>query len=500
MVYNFRKAYMGKNNKIGRAIGGYASHLGMRAVRKGLSAYGLRRAANQGVVDFSGSGAYRRTSRKRLQGRQRRARQGNVGALRRQGNVWSMSHKEYISEIYSLAKSQTDAIGNTFGLSGAAGNSVGNILRTRCLDSNNKLSGAGAADDGEGLSVGLVVLVNPGNNQIFPWLSNIARNFQKFRFKKLIFHYKTITSESTANTSGLATSLGTMVMAANYDPIVSYEGSGGEAKYNPFTTMSEMLNSDGALQAKISKSMSFGIECSKASQAGKWYMTLPNGKKPVVGTDSRIWFQSMFQMAADNVPKASGSDPVDLGQLWVEYECEFMNPVLAEYTDHLANGALEDAVYVTFDAAATAASVDTFADPATVAAGDGIEFLYDSVNTISLKGLSPGIYNFEHEFSFASATAATTGAITYSGNFQDVSPLFGVDIQSAPKTYLMGPSSDQSEVHRICDCFEVVEGVADGVLGSEGTILFTYAKAINVQTGRLRIYRVANPGSYVDYN
>jgi hypothetical protein len=45
---------------------------------------------------------------------------------------------------------------------------------------------------------------NPGNSSIFPWLSTIAVNFSKFRFRSLIFEYEPMASTSTTGTVGLA--------------------------------------------------------------------------------------------------------------------------------------------------------------------------------------------------------------------------------------------------------------------------------------------------------
>jgi len=478
--YNILKALTGRRNKrMARKVG--------RAALYEFSGDPRVQAATQlANAAFSGSGAYRRkVSRKRTAYRQRRARQGNVGALRRTGNVWSISHREYISEIYALSGQQINSSlmdGITFGLSSTLSGGTDDIMLTECMDTGLQ-------------SVGAAVLINPADNVYFPWLSTIARNFQKYRFKKLIFHFKTITSEATANTSGLATSLGTMLMGANYDPVVKYEGSGSQPQVNAFQSMSEMLNSDGALQAKVSKSMSFGIECSKSGNAYKWYMILPNGKKPIVGTDSRIWYQAMFQMAAADVPTANGVS-TDLGQLWVEYECEFMNPVISAYTDHLQNGSLESTAYITYDAAATAASVDTFGTPTTAALGSNVVIDFPSANNLTLKGLLPGVYMFEHEFNFTSTTTAVAPAITFSLDGDALTNSIGVATPTTAVVDLRSPAADSSTRH-VCKRPFVIKNKQSGTYGQEVNILFTYAKSVNVDTAWTRIYRL--PDNANDY-
>jgi len=54
--------------------------------------------------------------------------------------------------------------------------------------------------------------VNPGQASTFPWLSTIAKNFEKYRFKRLIFEFRPEVTQFTANTN-----TGKVVMSADYD-------------------------------------------------------------------------------------------------------------------------------------------------------------------------------------------------------------------------------------------------------------------------------------------
>lgn len=46
--------------------------------------------------------------------------------------------------------------------------------------------------------------INPGNNAVFPWLSDIAMCYEKYRFRKLVFKYQARTSASYSGTCGLS--------------------------------------------------------------------------------------------------------------------------------------------------------------------------------------------------------------------------------------------------------------------------------------------------------
>lgn len=74
---------------------------------------------------------------------------------------------------------------------------------------------------------------NPGMPAVFPWLSGVARNWEKYKFHKLIFHYVPRCSTSTA---------GSVMMAFDYDSadadpvsdqtILSYDNCQDSAPWN----------------------------------------------------------------------------------------------------------------------------------------------------------------------------------------------------------------------------------------------------------------------------
>ena len=56
--------------------------------------------------------------------------------------------------------------------------------------------------------------INPGLEQSFPWLSQIAANFDEYELQQLCFTFKSTTTESGNQTNG---QVGTVIMATNYN-------------------------------------------------------------------------------------------------------------------------------------------------------------------------------------------------------------------------------------------------------------------------------------------
>jgi hypothetical protein len=90
--------------------------------------------------------------------------------------------------------------------------------------------------------------INPGNASLFPWLSNLAINFQEYRFRGLVFTFQSRTSEFAADNA-----MGTVMMATNYN-----------VQEKPFTTATNLLNTQFAVSAKPSTSFIHAIECDSA--------------------------------------------------------------------------------------------------------------------------------------------------------------------------------------------------------------------------------------------
>jgi len=148
--------------------------------------------------------------------------------------------------------------------------------------------------------------VNPGSSTTFPWLSVIGARFQKYRFRGLVFEFKTTSSEYA---SGAA--LGSVILASNYNTADL-----------PFASKIAMENSSFAVSCKPSVSMIHPIECSPKESANQWYYT-----RDGVNALSAIQLYDLCTttLATQGISAPGGTV---LGELWVSYCVDFIEPII----------------------------------------------------------------------------------------------------------------------------------------------------------------------------
>jgi len=154
--------------------------------------------------------------------------------------------------------------------------------------------------------------LNPGITSSFPWLSQIAMSFAQYRFRGLVFEFKSTSSDTVLSTAA-STSLGTVVMATQYN-----------ALDDPFTNKFEMENWEYSVSTKPSLSCMCPIECAK-SQTPVSLLWTRNGPKP---GDERLYDLGNFNIATVGMQGAVGSSAI--GELWCSYEIEFFKPQFIE--------------------------------------------------------------------------------------------------------------------------------------------------------------------------
>lgn len=104
------------------------------------------------------------------------------------------------------------------------------------------------ASTGSALDVS-TYLVNPGNSTTFPWLSAIAVNFEKYRFRMLRFVFVSSSADAVGSTN---TALGTVLLNTNYDVLdaefgsqTAFEDYGGAAEGKPSEDLTHVVNVRG---------------------------------------------------------------------------------------------------------------------------------------------------------------------------------------------------------------------------------------------------------------
>jgi len=165
--------------------------------------------------------------------------------------------------------------------------------------------------------------LNPGLAGSFPWLANVAANYQQYRIHGMVFEFKSLITDFVA-----AGSPGVVVMATNYN-----------ADVPGYSSRQQMENSEFAVSVKPTVNLMHMIECA-SQQTVDPIKFVRTGSVPA-GQDLRLYDQGLFQFATQANPV------IDLGELWVTYCVEFFKPLLVPGVDnqglHTYRGAADNA-------------------------------------------------------------------------------------------------------------------------------------------------------------
>jgi hypothetical protein len=146
--------------------------------------------------------------------------------------------------------------------------------------------------------------INPTEARTFPWLSQLASNYQEWIPQGIIFHFKSMSGDAL---NSVNTSLGQVIMATNYDPLA-----------DDFQSKAEMENTEFAESVRPSSNCLHMIECARQSTVLSNLYT----KSDEVG--SRFANLAKFEIATNGCQGSS----VNLGELWVTYQMELVKPKL----------------------------------------------------------------------------------------------------------------------------------------------------------------------------
>lgn len=156
------------------------------------------------------------------------------------------------------------------------------------------------------------------SNSTFPYLSQIAVNFEEFAFEGLVFSY--VPSSGSISTTG---QLGTVIMATQYN-----------ALSQPFTNKQQAEASTYAVSQVVSQPVIHPIECDakQTPSNGLFYCQRPSLQ--LNNQDPRWQQLGQFNMMTQGAPNASEN----IGELWVSYDVVLMKPILiqddGEQADH----------------------------------------------------------------------------------------------------------------------------------------------------------------------
>lgn len=152
--------------------------------------------------------------------------------------------------------------------------------------------------------------LNPGLVTSFPWLSQIALNFEEYEFIQLCYTYKSTVADF-ASASG---QVGQVAMATQYNP-----------NSDAFADKEEMMLYEGGMSCKTTESLIHGIECDPAKLAGAPQKYVRAGNLPP-SEDLKNYDLGRSSLAVLNVPSTYAGQQI--GELWVSYTVKLRKPKL----------------------------------------------------------------------------------------------------------------------------------------------------------------------------
>jgi len=155
--------------------------------------------------------------------------------------------------------------------------------------------------------------VNPGK-EMFRWLSQVADNFEEYRFERLSFEYKPVISSATYSGS-----MGSIVMAVMYN-----------AGATDMETFAQMVEYSGAVEKRICDPLIMRVNVDKKTHAGEEHF-IRTGSVPF-GEDIKTYDIGKLLIATDHI---SSSFPVDtlLGHVYADYSVILKKPKMKNSTD-----------------------------------------------------------------------------------------------------------------------------------------------------------------------
>lgn len=153
--------------------------------------------------------------------------------------------------------------------------------------------------------------INPGVANLFPWLANLASQFEQYRLEGMVLEYKSMYSDAVTSANG---ALGTVILATEYN-----------AGAPLFPNKQSMENHEFAQSAKPSLSILHPIECARSQSVLNELYVRTTGVVPS-GQDIKTFDFGTFQIASQGVPLAAGSTQVLLGELWCTYQISLFKP------------------------------------------------------------------------------------------------------------------------------------------------------------------------------
>jgi len=218
--------------------------------------------------------------------------------------------------------------------------------------------------------------INPGEPNLFPWLSSIAARFESYQFRNLNFRYETTSPTSTA---------GSVIITVDYNPQAS-----------PPDSKVQALAMESSVRTAPWGSVNHRSLPHNLTKRKSYYIN--NGDPSIFDPD--LFDTGVMMVMTEGIPSESGS----VGEMYVDYEVDLITPTLTDFAADGYSGQITATSLVTpanlrflFEA-----GVDVTPSDAPFTAGPGY-----SVNAGTLGGVQfqePGTYLVSMMFTSSSIT------------------------------------------------------------------------------------------------
>lgn len=198
--------------------------------------------------------------------------------------------------------------------------------------------------------------LNPAQTTAFPWLASIASNYEQYDILGMVYEFKSTSGDAT----GINTSLGSVIMATQYDPTKPI-----------FQSKLEMEDYFFSTTCKPSSSMLHAIECKNSLSPTSGMLYTRSGS--LSGTDLRWTDFGKFSIATQGMPNAG----TNLGELWVSYKIKLMKPrlpITIGYGGQIATGHTRRTGVISGSWAGTASTIDEGPLPISLSGSNAITF------------------------------------------------------------------------------------------------------------------------------
>lgn len=152
--------------------------------------------------------------------------------------------------------------------------------------------------------------INPGMEKTFPWLCQLAENYDEYELVQCIFTYKSTVADF-ASTSG---QVGQVIMATQYNSAQA-----------PFADKQTMMQYAYACSGKTSQDMLQGVECDPSKLSGPAGRFVRNGPVPAgYFGDINNYDHAVLNLAVTDCPATYAGQ--QMGELWVSYTVNLRKP------------------------------------------------------------------------------------------------------------------------------------------------------------------------------